>query len=75
MAGKWAMIGSDKVLTDHKDAVAYCDGRAARAAATTPVNPHQAGSDRAEAWDLGVASKVSNPDDHGFCAPTGAAAT
>lgn len=74
MSGKWALIGSVDLMTDHKDVIAYCDGRADRAAATVPVNPHQGGSDRAVAWDLGVASKVSDPTVHGPCAPTGAAA-
>ncbi len=57
-----------------KESKAFCEGRAARAAAVSPTNPHESGSDAADAWDAGVASKVASPDDHACCAPTGAAA-
>ena len=58
-----------------KESRAFCEGRAARVASTTPTNPHPAGSADALAWARGVASKVSNPSDHYCCGPTGAAAT
>lgn len=57
-----------------KESKAFCEGRAARAASATPTNPHAAGTDDAAAWDRGVASKVSAPNDHACCGPTGPAA-
>lgn len=57
-----------------RESRAFCEGRAARAAAAVPVNPHPADSADAAAWDRGVASKVA-ADPDGCCGPTGAAAT
>ena len=57
-----------------KESKAFCEGRAARAAAAVPVNPHPTGSADGLAWARGVTSKASAEPD-GCCGPTGAAAT
>ena len=59
---------------DHREAQAFCEGRYARTQSASPTNPHPSGSVDAAAWDRGVASKVASPNDHGCCAPSGAAA-
>ena len=56
-----------------KDSKAYCEGAVARTLSLTPVNPHEAGSSAADAWDAGVAVKAGG-DDPPCCAPSGPAA-
>jgi len=58
-----------------KDSIACCEGAAARAASTTPVNPHPVGSDAGISWAAGVAIKADADGDPPCCAPAGAAAT
>lgn len=47
-----------------KNSKAYCEGRAgAKAGMGTSDNPHAEGSDANEAWDDGIQSWLTNPDE------------
>lgn len=56
-----------------KNSRAFCEGYLARSLTTSPVNPHEAGSEAAIAFSLGVADKVLGVGPF-CCAPCGPAA-
>jgi len=65
--------GTDLKNADSKPASAMCDGALARTLSATPTNPHQADSELAAAWDVGVSIKEAGDADPDVCAPAGVA--
>ena len=74
------MAGSD-CYRKHRNSKSYCEGMMARVASAITTNPHESGSEAADAWDAGVA--VANAAagstiaiaDQGCCAAGGTVAT
>jgi hypothetical protein len=74
MAGKLCTGQQDGNAGNVRNSVAFCEGLNARIASNSTTNPHESGSEAADAWDRGVALAAAaagstvDPADAGCCA-------